>query len=277
MPTVGLLHPGAMGVSVGAALRMRGVRVLWCPNGRSSETRQRAEAEGLSAVKTQRELCAASDIILSVCPPDAALDVARSVAADGFAGVYVDANAVSRATVSEIERAATVAGAAFVDGGILGPPARMGGNTLLCLSGQRAPDVASLFLGTSLEPRVIGPSVGQASALKMAFAAWSKGSTALLLAVRALAEAEGVSEALLQSWEHLSPELRERSERAALGAAPKAWRWVGEMHEIAASFEAAGLPSGFHAGAAELYERLAPFKTEAATFEAVLQKLLPRR
>lgn len=111
----------------------------------------------------------------------------------------------------------------------------------------------------------------------MAFAAWSKGSAALLLAVRALAEAEGVSEALLDSWRRLAPELAERSERAALGSAPKAWRWVDEMHEIERSFEAAGLPGGFHAGAAAVFERLAPFKSGPATFEAVLGALIERR
>jgi 3-hydroxyisobutyrate dehydrogenase-like beta-hydroxyacid dehydrogenase len=277
MSTIGLLHPGAMGASVGAALRGRGARVLWCAEGRSIETRQRAEADGLAAVRGLRELVAESRVIFSVCPPDAALDVARAVAAEGFDGLYVDANAVSRTTVGEVERVVTASGAALVDGGILGPPARAGAKTLLCLSGARASEVAALFEGSPLEASIVGLDVGQASALKMAFAAWSKGSAALLLAVRALAEAEGVSEALLESWRRLSPELPERSERSALGAAPKAWRWVGEMHEIAQSFEAAGLPPSFHAGAARIFERLSAFKSEPATFEAVLQALLERR
>ena len=91
--------------------------------------------------------------------------------------------------------------------------------------------------------------------------------------MRALAEAEGVSEALLASWARLSPELSQRSEQAALGAAPKAWRWTGEMLEIAHSFEAAGLPGGFHRSAADLYERLSPFKTEPATLATILERL----
>ena len=199
------------------------------------------------------------------------------MAAEGFGGLYVDANAVSRGTVQLIENTVTRAGAAFVDGGILGPPVEHGRTTLLCLSGARAPDVAALFVGSPLEPRLVGNSVGQASALKMAFAAWSKGSIALLAAARALAQAEGVGDALLDSWKRLSTEVVERAERGVLSAAPKAWRWVGEMHEIAASFESVGLPAGFHQSAAALYERLAAVGPEPQRMEEVLTQLLQAR
>lgn len=265
-----------MGASIGAALHRRGARVSWCGAGRSAETSRRAEAAGLNAVASLRDLVRSSDVILSICPPDAALQTARDVAAERFSGVYVDANAVSRATALAIERTVTESGGACVDGGILGPPVQTGKTTLLWLSGVRAGAVADLFVDTGVEARIAGTDVGQASALKMAFAAWTKGSTALLVAVRALAQAEGVSDALLASWERLSPALAEQSERSALGAAPKAWRWVGEMHEIALSFEAAGLPPGFHRAAAALYERLAPFQNEPASFDAILRRLSER-
>ena len=265
-----------MGASIGAALRQRGMRVLWCSAGRSLETQRRAAGQGLFAVNTTRELVAASDVVLSVCPPHAALDVARSVAAEGFGGLYVDANAVSRGTVQLIENTVMGAGAAFVDAGILGPPVEHGRTTLLCLSGVRAPDVAVLFAGSALEPRIVGDSVGQASALKMAFAAWSKGSIALLAAARALAEAEGVGDALLESWKRLSPDVVERAERGLLSAAPKAWRWAGEMHEVAASFESVGLPGGFHQSAAALFERLAALGHEPQRVRDVLGQLLRR-
>jgi 3-hydroxyisobutyrate dehydrogenase-like beta-hydroxyacid dehydrogenase len=273
MQTLGILHPGAMGSSVGAAARQNGARVLWCSSGRSPETERRANADGLCAVPRLEELVCAADTIVSVCPPDAALELAQRVAEQGFRGLYVDANAVSRQTARAIAERIERAGASFVDGGILGPPARAGSTTLLCLSGARAPDVAALFRGSLLEPNVIGAEPGQASALKMAFAAWTKGSTALLCAVRALAEVEGVGAALLASWARLSPELELRSEQAALGAASKAWRWVGEMNEIAASFAAARLPSGFHEAAADIYARLAPFKSEPASMSALLAAL----
>ena len=94
-----------------------------------------------------------------------------------------------------------------------------------------------------------------ASALKMAYAAWTKGTGAMLLAIRELAQAEGVEDGLLAEWDLSQPELRERHERAARSAEAKGWRWVGEMEEIAASFEAVGLPGGFHQAAAEMYRR----------------------
>jgi hypothetical protein len=111
--------------------------------------------------------------------------------------------------------------------------------------------VRELFDGSALEARV----VENASAVKMAYAAWTKGSAALLLAVRELARAEGVEPTLLAEWELSLPELIERSQRAARSAEAKGWRWVGEMEEIAATFEAAGLPKGFHLAAAEVFRR----------------------
>jgi 3-hydroxyisobutyrate dehydrogenase-like beta-hydroxyacid dehydrogenase len=162
-----------------------------------------------------------------------------------------------------------------VDGGIVGPPARAGRRSILYLSGEKAEEVAKLFEGSALEPSVVGRQLGQASALKMAFAAWTKGSTALLIAVRALARSEGVNEGLLDAWSRLMPELTQRSEQAALGAAPKAWRWSGEMREIAETFETAGLPGGFHLSAAELYARMEAFKSEPPTLDAVIKALLP--
>jgi 3-hydroxyisobutyrate dehydrogenase-like beta-hydroxyacid dehydrogenase len=274
MTTVGILHPGSMGSSVGAAARARGARVLWCARGRSEETQRRAHEDGLVPTDTLEELASASELIVSVCPPASALEVAERIAEAGFRGLYVDANAVSPSTARAIGAVVSAAGAELVDGGIIGLPARAGRRTLLYLSGERASEVASLFEGSPLEPRIVGRHVGQASALKMAFAAWTKGSSALLIAVRALAEAEGVSEALLDSWATLMPELTQRSEQAALGAAPKAWRWTGEMLEIEATFESAGLPGGFHRSAAELYARLEPFKVEPPTFAAILAALL---
>jgi hypothetical protein len=91
--------------------------------------------------------------------------------------------------------------------------------------------------------------------MKMAYGGWTKGSAALLLAMRALARAEGIEPALLEEWRISLPELLERSERAGKAAAAKGWRWAGEMHELAAALEDAGLPNGFGVAAADLYAR----------------------
>ena len=237
---IGVLHPGEMGAAVGACLTQRGLTVLWASAGRGPATAERAAAAGMRDVGTVSEMSGRADVILSVCPPHAALEVARAAA--GFRRIYVDANAVSPVTAREIAQVVETQGAAYVDGGIIGAPPRSPGDSRLYLSGQRAAEVGEMFKGTALEARVIGDQAGAASAVKMAYAAWTKGTAALILAIRALARAEGVEETLLAEWELSQPTLAARSHTAAQSAAGKGWRWVAEMQEIAATMAAAGLP-----------------------------------
>ena len=264
MTTIGILHPGDMGSVVGACAVAGGARVLWASEGRSAGSRERATGAGLEDAGTVAALVAASDVILSVCPPHAALDLARDVAGRRFAGLFVDANAVAPATAREIGAVVEAGGANFVDGGLIGPPPRNAGSTRLYLSGREAKRAAALFEASALEAIAIADGPGAASALKMAYAAYTKGSSALLMAIRALASSEGVDDALLAEWRRSQPDLPKRSEAAARDNARKAWRFVGEMEEIAATFAAAGLPGGFHEAAAVIYERLAGYKDAAA-------------
>ena len=239
MTVVGLLHPGEMGAALGTALRSAGHEVLWASAGRSGATRARAAA--FTDAETAATVVARSDVVLSVVPPHGALALAESL--PPFAGLYVDANAVSPETARRVGSAVT----RFVDGGIIGAPAA----PRLCLSGDEAAQVAALFAGTTVEALV----VSNASALKCAYAGWTKGSAALLLAVRDFARAEGVEPALLAEWAHSQPELERRLASAERSAATKGWRWVGEMEEIASALAADGLPPGFHAAAAAIFER----------------------
>jgi 3-hydroxyisobutyrate dehydrogenase-like beta-hydroxyacid dehydrogenase len=264
MTTIGILHPGDMGSVVGACAVVAGARVLWASEGRSAGSRERAAAAGLEDARTTAAVVAASDVIVSVCPPHAAIDVARDVAGRRFAGLFVDANAVAPGTAREIGAIVEAAGATFVDGGLIGPPPRNAGSTRLYLSGREAKRAAALFESSALEAIAIGDGPGAASALKMTYAAYTKGSSALLMAIRALAASEGVDDALLAEWRRSQPDLPKRSEAAARDNARKAWRFVGEMEEIAATFAAAGLPGGFHEAAAVIYARLADYKDAAA-------------
>ncbi len=258
--TIGLLHPGEMGSAVVAAARAAGARVIWASEGRSAASRNRAVAAELEDVGTLSALVAQSDFILSICPPAAAIEVARSVATQRFGGVYIDANAVSPATARIIAAAIEGAGARFVNGGIIGPPPAKRGMARLFLSGQDAKRAAALFEGSSLEAITMDAPVGAASALKMAYAAWTKGSAALLIAVRVLAISEGIEADLLAEWRRSIPELPARSEAAVTNNARKAWRFVGEMEEIADAFMGAGLPDGFPLAAREVYDRLEKYK-----------------
>jgi 3-hydroxyisobutyrate dehydrogenase-like beta-hydroxyacid dehydrogenase len=230
-----------MGAAVGDQLVSRGIPVLWASEGRSEASARRAAAfeDAVSA----DALAARSDVILSICPPHAAHEVAGSVA--GFEGIYVDANAIAPPTARDV-LALFVRG---VDGGIVGAPS----GPRLYLSGSDAAAVAELFAGTRVDARVVSEKIGAASAVKVTFAAWSKGTAAMLLAIVELARAEGVEETLLAEWQESIPELLPRLESARRSAESKGWRWVGEMEEIAAAFAAHDLPDGFHKAAAEVY------------------------
>jgi 3-hydroxyisobutyrate dehydrogenase-like beta-hydroxyacid dehydrogenase len=151
------------------------------------------------------------------------------------------------------------AGGQFVDGDLIGGPVRPGGTTRLYVSGPAAAEVAALVAPTDLGAVTLAGDVAAASALKMCYAAWTKGTSALLLAIRAAAGAHGVDAALLAEWERTQPGLAARSQAAA-ATARKAWRFAGEMDQVAACLTEAGLPDGFARAAAELYRRLAPFK-----------------
>ena len=275
---MGLVHPGQMGATVGRALVAGGAQVLWSSPGRSVESRQRATDAGLEDAGDLNALARRVDRVVAVCPPGAAGEVARAVLEAGFRGIYVDANAVAPETAVRLAREVEAQGCEFVDGGIIGPPAHRPGSTRLYLSGRRASEVAEAFAGANLDARVIAGGAGAASALKMAYAAWTKGSAALLLAARTLAHGAGVEASLLEEWSLSQPHLEAQSEGTARGVSPKAWRFAGEMEEIAATFAAAGLPAGFHLAAAEVYERLAGFRTgEPADAAAVAAALLAPR
>jgi len=226
---VGLLHPGEMGTAVGNALVSVGCTVLWASGGRSDATRARAAA--FEDAGTVPELAARSDVVFCVVPPHAAREVAASV--QPFRGIYVDANAIAP------ETARSLGAPRFVDGGIIGGPSA----PRLYLSGDEAATVAGLFAGSPIEAHV----VRDASALKCAYAAWTKGSAALALAAREYARRTGVEKELLAEWQ---PHVDEA------GVARKAWRWVGEMEEIANAFADEDLPPGFHEAAAEIYRLL---------------------
>jgi 3-hydroxyisobutyrate dehydrogenase-like beta-hydroxyacid dehydrogenase len=235
---IGLLHPGEMGAAVGRCLTDAGHIVLWASQGRGPETAARARAAGLEDAGTAEEVAGRAEIILSICPPHVALDVAWAV--QGFDGLFIDANAISPATAREVALMVEDGGATYVDGGIIGPPPAVAGSTRLYLSGAEAPAVCDLFAGTPLDARVAGQGATAASAVKMAYAGCSRG--------------------------------------AAQSAMAKGWRWVAEMEEIAATMTAAGLPDGFHQGAAEVFRRAPRAGSGAAgdqALDAVLTALAP--
>ena len=276
MTKLGILHPGQMGISVAASAQNSGCEVYWVSEGRSEQTRQRAEKHHLIEVQTLAELCQRCEVIVSVCPPHAADAVAQDVIGVGFQGLYVDANAIAPQRAIPIGQRMQAAGIDFVDGGIIGGPAWEPGRTWLYLSGPQAQVAANCFSAGPLETQVIGTEIGKASALKMCFAAYTKGTTALLSGILAAAESLGVREELEAQWSRGGSDFASQTQNRVRQVTDRAWRFEGEMKEIAATLASAGIPGGFHIAAAEIYRRMADFKDapETPDLEAVLAALL---
>jgi 3-hydroxyisobutyrate dehydrogenase-like beta-hydroxyacid dehydrogenase len=262
---VGVLHPGAMGARVAGQAAGTGARVWWVDAGRSAESRARAQEAGLRAVGSVEELAARCGLILSVCPPAAALEVAGSVAATAFDGIYVDANAISPDHAAEVS--ALFSGRArVVDGGIVGGPPRKAGDARLYLSGSDLPAVdavRALFAATVLEPHVLPGPVGRASALKLAFASYNKISYLLAAQAFALASGHGVLDELLELAADKVPGTLLARPAQVTTAGPRAWRWGPEMEEIAAACAAVGLPGDVARQAAATFLRWADLKGAA--------------
>jgi 3-hydroxyisobutyrate dehydrogenase-like beta-hydroxyacid dehydrogenase len=251
---IGLLHPGAMGTALGSALVGAGQEVAWCSAGRSADTAHRAAAAGFTDVATIQRLLSSCSMVVAVCPPEGAVELATEVS--GYEGVYVDANAISPATAERIGQLVSEGGGSYVDASIIGLPPTAAGQTRLYLSGAQAETVAAAFAGSWFDARVIGSDASRASALKMAYAGWTKGSTALLLAISAMASELGVAEVLHAEWDESQPGLTVRAEQAAASVRDKAWRWIFEMAEVGHSLDAVGLPGDFGRAAAAIYEQV---------------------
>ena len=275
MSKIGILHPGEMGISVAAAIHS-GHQVYWMSQDRSSKTGIRAAKYGLKETNSLVEFCQTCEIVLSVCPPHAAEEVAKSVIEGGFKGLYLDANAISPQRAIKIGRSLEANGIHFVDGGIIGGPAWTPKETWLYLSGQHAYEIVACFSKGPLETKIIGDEIGKASALKMCYAAYSKGTTALLAAILATSESLGVRDELYQHWDMDDEEFSERVNQRTTRVTAKAWRFEGEMHEIAETLQEAGMPAEFHKAAAEIYRRMSSFKDaeKAPALDDVLRALL---
>ncbi|MED5551971.1 MAG: DUF1932 domain-containing protein [Actinomycetota bacterium] len=272
MTTVMLLHPGAMGASIGSAIAGNGHSVLWVPDGRSDATTLRATDARFEEVGFL-DAASRAEVVVSVVPPGAAMSVATEVADSGFDGIYADFNAIAPHSATQISEAFSH----YVDGGIVGPPAWEIGTTRLALSGPRAKEIESLFADSPVEVINLGSEIGKASAFKIGFAAWTKGSGSLLLLICASARSVGVEKELFQEWERRGMPLEAQSESVAQQMGPKGWRFGDEMREISGALEAAGLGNGFFDHAGETFDRLAHRKNvtdRRLTLEEVTQDLL---
>ncbi|NUW06804.1 NAD(P)-dependent oxidoreductase [Streptomyces sp. CAI-21] len=274
MTTLGILHPGSMGAAVAAQATRSGAEVLWCPAGRSASSKERAGRFGLTPVHALREMAERADIILSLCPPAVAEDVARNVAACSYAGIYVDGNAVSPATVLNISATVQRSGATAVDGSVIGSPPSESKSPRLYLSGpaDALRPVAQLFEGSAVQVRLLSGEIGQASALKLAYSSYQKASRALAAVAYALASDHGVGAELLDiAGGRTTSYLAETAYFPKVAA--RSWRWGPEMNEAAHALEEAGLPPDLAAAAAAVMDRWTGLKDTSPDLALVLQQL----
>ncbi|MGW7341211.1 DUF1932 domain-containing protein [Streptomyces sp. NPDC054808] len=241
-PTVGILHPGSMGAAVAACATTNATAVLWCESGRSAASVERAARFGLTPVATLAELLDRSDIVISLCPPAAAEDLARDVAGRRFAGVYVEANAISPVRTQRIASLLSPT-TTVVDGGVVGSPPVGGKTPTLYLSGpaEVTTRIEALFADTAVQATVLGTEVGKASALKLSYASFQKTSRLLVALAVGMAREHGVDQELIEVASRRTDSYLSEPEYVAKTAS-RAWRWGPELEEAADTLAAAGLP-----------------------------------
>ncbi len=261
--TVAIYSPGEMGEVTGRVLKENGLRVVAALEGRSERTRGLAGRAGIEDVGSLANLVREADLVLSILVPSAALEAAREIAeavrgaGEAAAGLlYVDCNAVSPASTRKVEAAVKEAGMRFVDASIIGPPPRRPGVTRFYASGTDAADFAQLG-NHGLDVRVIGEEIGQASGIKMCYAGLTKGLNALAAEVLVAASLMNLTEPLLEEFRTSQEVLLGWIERSLPGIPPKAHRFIGEMEEIAATYEQLGQTPRIELGAADMYRAIA--------------------
>jgi 3-hydroxyisobutyrate dehydrogenase-like beta-hydroxyacid dehydrogenase len=253
-----------MGAGFGHRLTRHGVVVLTWLEGRSARSADRAAAAGMRPVDAAG--IAGADIILSIVPPAEAKALAErlapALAAAPRKPLYADCNAISPATAESVAAIVTATGAPFADGGIIGGPPRDDGYTpVLYASGDAAPALAALS-AHGLDVRVLPGPVGAASALKMSYAGITKGLVALASAMMLGATRAGAAPGLAAELARSQPDLLAWFQRMVPGSYDKAYRWNGEMEEIADFLGAEG------GAAAEIYQAIAGFYTQIAADHA---------
>ena len=256
--TVAILMPGDMGHGCALVFRQNGLRVVTCLAGRSQRTRNLAKKAGLEITPSLSVLVKTADLILSILPPEYAVEQAVNVAAAMKAANtfpdYVDCNAISPATAKKV--AATFDGltANFVDAGIIGlNPVKEAGLTRLYVSGAETTLVRQLN-GRGMIVRDLGPEIGRASAMKMVYASSTKGAFSLFAAVAVMAELTGLRDELFQELSESQPNTLASIKRMVPRIPLDAHRWIFEMAEIASTYESFGVTPYFHKGAGDIMQ-----------------------
>jgi 3-hydroxyisobutyrate dehydrogenase-like beta-hydroxyacid dehydrogenase len=258
---VGVVSPGDMGQAIAGRLKEAGLNVCTALDGRSERTKALARAAGLTDCGSMEQLVSTCELVLSVINPGESLTVARQVAAamkkSGRRIAFADLNAVSPQTARDADRMIRDAGGMFIDGGIIGPPPRTDKDKpRIYVSGPDA-YLMEQIVHPNLLVRVLSERIGDASGVKMCYAAMTKGTTALAVELLVAARKLGVEQALEKELRESRNDVFDWQMRNIATMPPKAYRWVPEMQEIAKTFGELGLTRRIFEGATDIYGMVA--------------------
>ena len=254
--TVAILSPGDMGHAVGRVLGEHELRVVTCLTGRSARTRALSEQAGIEDVPDFNEMVRQSDIIMSMtvseAVPQLCQQVADAIRATNADVLFAECNAIAPQLAQRLEPVITEAGGRFVDASIIGGPPRGGRGPRFYASGRHAAEFEQLR-EFGLDVRNIGPNTGQASGIKMCYAAMTKGSSALYSELLMAAQLLGLYDHLKAEFQGSQPAVYQRMEQGLPSVPPRSRRWVSEMQEIEATFEHLGMTPNIFRGVADMY------------------------
>ena len=266
--TVAIMSPGDMGHAVGQVLSESGIDVITCTDGRSQRTKNLAEMAGLRQVATLEDMVIQADLVLSIMVPSKAMSFVREISphfeSSKTPTYFADCNAVSPQSALAMAEVINQAGGKFIDGGIIGTAPTKGDTPRFYVSGPDASVVMDLD-GRGITVKAIGNKVGQASGIKMCYAALTKGTNTLHVALLTAASRMGLTDDLRKEFEFSQKSHLAAMEKGISRLPANAHRWIGEMEDIAATFENLGVTPNFHKGAAEIYKMLnsTPFAKES--------------
>jgi 3-hydroxyisobutyrate dehydrogenase-like beta-hydroxyacid dehydrogenase len=254
--TVGIMSPGEMGSAVGQVLARHGLTVIAALGERSARTRALAAEAGIADVGTLENLVGKADLVLSILDPDAAIVAAQRVAAAmksaAATPLYADCNSIALQSARKIGEIIKAVGAPFAEASIIGAPPRVPNRTRIYAAGPHAQDFAQLNQ-FGLDVRILGPEEGKAKAIKTCYATLTKGTQALCTESLVSAKRLGVFAVLMTELETSQKGLLKFARDGLQQMPPKAHRWIGEMNELAATYQEIGLTPRMLAGAADIY------------------------
>jgi len=253
---IGIVSPGDMGQAVAQTLKASGYTVHTALDGRSARTRALAAEAGLNDCGTMHNVVATCDVVLSILNPANARAAAAAMKSAGRHCLFVDCNAVAPQTAQEINAIIGAAGGTCIDAGIIGPPPRGKASMRMYVSGAQAALLAPLSCD-GIKVRVMSERIGDASAIKMCYASYTKGAVALGVEMLMAARRLGVDAALDRELQESAADNRQWVLGRTTVMPPKAYRWVPEMLEIAKTFEGVHLTPRILLGAADMYEMIA--------------------